>query len=406
MKPAPFALLLAALATPTAPQPAIPYFTNVRDVHVSQADRQNYLTVDEEIWNHARSDLADLRLYDGQSQVQYAISEQIGGASTGEAEAKILNLGTVAGQVEFDIDVGALTQYDRVRLGVDAKDFVVTVIVTGGNTLDPRPRTNLGTFTLYDFTREVLGSNSLLKLPPSSFRYLHVRISAGILPSQIKSVMVSNLREQRAAWTNSGRCEPTQQNGRSTVILCDLPQKVPLDRVLFAVAPIQANFRRSVSVVDANSVQVGLGEISRVRINRGDTMVNSEELAVTTTRTFTSRIALTIDNADNPPLTLTSVQPQSVEQRIYFDPQGKTSLTMYYGDEALSAPDYDYAKFFRQEESAARAELGPGTHNDAYAGRPDSRPWSERHPAALWVAMSLAIAILAALAIRGLLTAS
>ena len=41
-------------------------------------------------------------------------------------------------------------------------------------------------------------------------------------------------------------------------------------------------------------------------------------------------------------------------------------------------------------------------HNEAYSGRPDDRPWSERHNAVLWLAMILAVAVLAALAIRGL----
>ena len=35
-------------------------------------------------------------------------------------------------------------------------------------------------------------------------------------------------------------------------------------------------------------------------------------------------------------------------------------------------------------------------------GRPDDRPWSERHKAVLWLAMLLAVIVLSALAIRGL----
>jgi len=46
--------------------------------------------------------------------------------------------------------------------------------------------------------------------------------------------------------------------------------------------------------------------------------------------------------------------------------------------------------------------LGPGTHNLAYTGRPDDRPWSERHKAILWLAMLLAVAVLAVFAIRGM----
>jgi len=399
-------LLLAGFASSTAPEAAIPYFSNVRDVQVSQPDRQNYLVVDEEIWGHARPDLADLRLYDGQAQVQYALSEQYGGVSTDQQAARILNLGGIAGHTECDIDVGAITEYDRVRLRLDAKDFVATASVAGANALGQGPTTELGSSTLYNLTREALGSNSVLKLPPSSFRYLHVKLSPGIRPQQIKGATVSNLHEKQAGWTNVGSCAPPEQKPRSTVITCDLPDKVPLNRILFQVAPPQANFRRAVNIVDAKSLQAGSGDISRVRIDRAGMLVTSEDLAVSVFAKPAGRLTITVDNGDNPPLQLTSVQPLSVERRLYFDPQGKTTLKLYYGDDKLSAPVYDYSRFFHLDESAVPAPLGPGAHNDVYAGRPDERPWSERHPAVLWAAMLLALAALTAVAIRGLTQAT
>jgi hypothetical protein len=393
-------LVLCSFAS--ALQAAIPYFTNVREVQVSQTDRQNYLVVDEEIWTHARPDLADLRIYNGQAQVQYALSERYGGVSTEQQEAKILNLGSIAGHTEFDIDTGAITEYDRVKLRLDAKDFIATASVAGANALGQGPTTELGSSTLYDFTREALGSNSMLKLPPSSFRYLHVKLSPGIRPQQIKGATVSNVHEKQAGWTNVGSCAPPEQKPRSTVITCDLPDKVPLNRILFRVASTQVNFRRAVSIADAKGPQLGSGDISRVRIDRAGMLVTSEDLAVSIFAKPTGSLTITVDNGDNPPLQLTSVQPLSVERRVYFDPQGKTTLKLYYGDEKLSAPVYDYARFFHLDESAAPASLGPGAHNDAYTPRPDERPWSDRHPALLWAAMLLALAALAAVAIRGL----
>jgi hypothetical protein len=395
-------LLLFSFSSSTAPEAAIPYFTNVRDVEVSQPDHQNYLVVDEEIWAHARPDLADLRLYDGDVQVQFALSEQYGGVSTEQQEGKILNLGSIAGHTEFDIDVGAITEYDRVHLRLDAKDFVATASVAGLNALGQGPTTELGSSTLYDFTREALGSNSMLKMPPSSFRYLHIKLSPGIHPQQVKGATVSNLHEKQAGWTNVGSCAPPEQELRSTVITCDHPDNVPLNRIWFQVAPAQINFRRGVNLLDGKGSLVSIGDISRVRIDRAGMLVTSEDLGVNVIVKPAGRLTITVDNGDNPPLQLTSVQPLSVERRVYFDPQGKTTLKLYYGDEKLSAPVYDYARFFHLDESAVQAPLGPGAHNDAYAARPDKRPWSERHPAVLWAAMLLALAALTAVAIRGL----
>jgi hypothetical protein len=176
-----------------------------------------------------------------------------------------------------------------------------------------------------------------------------------------------------------------------------------LSRIAFQVALGQVNFRRSVSVEDATGAQIASAEISRVRVNRAGTLVNAEELAVTVTGS-PGQLTLVLDNGENPPLAITAVQPLSLERRIYFDPQGKTSLTLYYGDEKLAAPAYDYARFFRLEASPAEAQFGASAHNAQYTGRPDDRPWSERHPGILWSAMLLAVLALAILALRGLRT--
>jgi hypothetical protein len=394
-------LLFGAAGAGSRPEAAIPYFTNVREVRIAEPGRQNFIVVDEELWNHSRPDLADLRLYDEGTAVQYALSEQRAGVSSEEASAKILNLGTVAGHTEFDLDVKGIAEYDRVRLRLDAHDFVATATVSAGNALGKTAEVQLPPSTLYDFSKEQLGSNSEIKLPTSSFRYLHIKLSAGIVPQQVKSATIFNRREQQASWTKVGSCAAPQSRQRLTVITCTLPAKVPLNRIEFKIPSEQVNFRRSVSIEDAAGSQVSSGEISRVRVNRGGTLVTHEDVAVSLSGSY-GQITINIDNADNPPLTLSSVQPLTLERRMYFDPAGRSGLRLYYGDPGLAAPIYDYARFLHVDASAAQAQLGPGMHNAEYTGRPDERPWSERHSAVLWSAMIAAVLILFVLALRGL----
>jgi len=395
-----FAILIA-LAAPAA-DPEIAYFTNVRDIRIAAPDRQNYFVVDDEIWQHANPDLSDLRLYDGSSQVGYALSEQRPGVSSQKSEARILNLGTAGGNTDFDLDIGEFSEYDRVRLRLDAKDFVATAFVNGKNSLTEKESTDLGSSSLYDFTREALGSNSVLKVPTTSFRYLHVRIAPGanVPAKQVKAAAVYNLREQKATWTKFGSCGAPQQQKHSTVIDCEIPPHVPLDRIEFQIAPQHVNFRRLVSIENTKGQQIAAGEITRVRITRGGTSVTSEELAINVHEPE-EHFKVTVQNADNPPLNITGVQPLSIERRVYFDAGGRTSAKLYYGDPKLPAPVYDYTKFFRADPVAVQAQLGPGMHNAGYTGRPDDRPWSERHKALLWVAMLLAVVVLAVLAVRG-----
>jgi hypothetical protein len=395
-------LLLSWIAgAPAIPEPSIPYFTNVRDVRITHPDRQNFFIVDEEIWSHSRPDLGDLRLYEGESLVQYALSEQQAGLSSQEVDAKILNLGNVAGQTEFDLDVQGLAEYDRVHLRLDAKDFVVTAFVSGGSGPGQAADVELTPSTIYDFTKEQLGSNFQLKLPVSSFRYLHVRLTRGIRPEQVKGATISNLQEQQANWTTIGSCRASQQTGNTTIIACEIPAKVPLNRIALQVDPAQVNFRRSAWIEDGKGERVAAGDVSRVRVNRGGTLVTNENLAISVVGT-SGPISLVIDNGENPPLAIAGAEPQVLERRIYFDPQGKALLRLYYGDEKLGPPAYDYGRFFHVEASQAQAQLGAGEHNPQYTARPDERPWSERHTGVLWGAMLFALLTLTILALRGL----
>jgi len=399
--PAALALLFVLADGPARPEQAIPYFTNVRDVYIAQPDRQNYFIVDWELWARSRPDLGDLRLYDGNAPVPYCLSEQRSGVPSEEIEAKILNLGSVSGHTEFDLDAEGLAEYDRIRLRIDARDFVTAASVSGGNAPGKATEVELTPSTLYDFSKEQLGSNFQIKLPPSSFRYLHVRLGAGIRPQQVKGATLYNLREQKAHWTITGSCTAPVQKQHLTVITCTILRGPPVERILLQVPPDQVNFHRTVSVEDGKGHQMFGGEVSRVRINRAGVLVTDEDLSLKI-MVGSDHYSLTIDNGDNLPLANITAEPQAFERRVYFDPQGKTALQLYYGDEKLSAPEYDYARFFHLDASPAQAQLGLGSRNAEYSGRPDDRPWSDRHAVILWAAMLLTVVVLAALALQGL----
>jgi hypothetical protein len=298
-----------------------------------------------------------------------------------------------------------MAEYNRIRLTLDARDFVATASVSGGNAPGKAATAELTRSTLYDFSKEQLGSNSILKLPTSSFPFLHVKISDGVRPPDVKGATVFQQHEQQASWTAIGSCGAPQQKDRSTVVTCNVPEHIPVSRIAFDVAPSQVNFRRRVMIEVANGLRGAGGDISRVRMNREGTLVTNEQLAINVLG-VSGQITVTIDNGDNPALDIKKVQPLVTEHRVYFDPQGKTNLKLYYGDEKLAMPVYDYARFFHLDGSPAQAELGAASHNPEFAGRPDERPWSDRHGAVLWTAMLVTVAALALLAFRGLRTSA
>lgn len=394
-----------AFAQPVA-APVREYLRYTRDVTIAQPGKQNYFVVDAAIWAHSRAGLSDIRLYDRDVQVPYGLSEEQGASSTVEREARILNLGVRGGRTEFDLDIGGEAEYNQVHLQLKATNFVASATADGRDSLTGSAGRKLSTSTLYDFSREGLGNNFALRVPLATFRYLHVSITPAISPREITGASTSAQREAQARWISAGRCHSSEQVSRTTRIACDLDPGVPVGRILFTVPAGLVNFRRAVSVSavsqsDAQGAQLCSGNISRIRMKSDGREVVTEDLALNFCSSRERQILIEIDNGDNTPLTVEKAEPQSLERRIYFDPAGKTAITLYYGDEKLSAPVYDYARFFHKETDAAQAVMAAESLNPDYTGRPDERPWSERHKWVLWGAMLLAVVVLAILALKG-----
>lgn len=403
-----FALLLLTVAA-FAYEAAISYFARSRAISISETASQSYISVDSDIWKYARPDLADIRLYDGQSQVPYALVKESGGSSTEEAPVRVLNLGSVSGHAEFDLDVSSLAEYDRVRLQLDAKNFINNAQVQGRKSLKDSSGTNLGSSTLYDFANEGLGSNSTLKFPTASFAYLHVRLAPGIRSDQVKGAYLSNFAETKASWSSAGQCSAVASSPRQSTFECTMNDGMPLERIAFQLQPTngaagQSNFSRVVTLFDEKGSEIQIGSISRVQVKRAGQTVSNENLTIDVYPRVSRNIRVVVENKDDAPLPIMQVQPLSFERRIYFDPRGHLALRLYYGDPKLEAPTYDYAKFFQQFPDAIAEQLLPAEANAQFTGRPDDRPWSERHNWLLWAALVVVVMVLGGLTLRGLKT--
>lgn len=397
------------------------YFKYQRPVQPSQPGQQ-YIVVDETIWQHARPDLGDLRLYNGQAELPYALTTERGGTEHEHKTVPVFQQATVGGKTQFILDMRQLAEYDHVDLKLNAKNFVAHARVEGQDDLHAPQWAGLGDSILYDLSKENLGGNSMLRLPRASYKYLRVTIDGPVKPDEITGA-TSELREQqKPVWRNvggeprfgstdagkmrweKGRLET--QSGKDTLLTFTVPENVPVQKILFDIDPAQPNFRRPVQIYDNKGQMIGVGDIARVHMVRAGEKIDSEDQDVDFSETGEKTLDIVILNGDDPPLKIRSAHLQQQERRLYFDAPPSASLTLYYGDEELSQPVYDYAKFFQRQSGATTAQMGAEAENRAYTGRPDERPWSERHPVVLWAAIIVAVLGLGALALRSMRTAA
>lgn len=395
--------------------PQIGYFRYERPVvNNPPTAGQTCLALDPQIFTHAAPDLADLRLYRDGAETPYAIHRA---APVESAQKPIapLNLGKRGGQTVFDAPMPE-GNYADVRLTVNAQNFIATVTVSGSQAESGGGETKLGGYTIFDLTRQKLGRSTVLHLPNSDFRYLHFRIAGPIHPESVTGLSVERLPAGRPKYVTVGESFRMVQQGHSSVIEFTVPAHVPVDRIVFVPGAEPVNFSRDVSVAITPIVQrpssdaeppepspSSFGNLLRVHSVQDGHRIEEERLAIDAPGNELDTPAkwkIEIDNGDDRPIQLQSVRLEMIERDLCFDASANAGFTLYYGDPALQAPRYDYARLFAFEATAVQAALGPEQQNSAYRPRPDQRPFTEKHPALLWAALIAVIVLLGAIALK------
>jgi hypothetical protein len=195
---------------------------------------------------------------------------------------------------------------------------------------------------------------------------------------------------------------------------------MPVDRIAFVPNASPAWFSRSVTIsvapifkssgidtVQPSNTVVSNGSLLRIHNVHNGRRIDEESLEIDVQwmdfRTPT-KWTISIDNGDDAPLKLESVRLEMLERNLCFEGDPNAHYALYYGDSALAAPRYDYATLFttliNPQANASRVAAGAEQPNPAYQPRPDARAFTERHPALLWLALAVVIALLGWIALR------
>lgn len=423
MKLLPFAafLLWQAAAVDSAPTANPQYFRYQRKVTVPAAG-QNCAVLDATAYAHAGASLKDLRIYPagalGAREIPYAItlSEPV---QPDSETAGVLNLGQRGRTIVFDLAMPP-RPFTDVMLNLDGRDFLATAVVSGGDTPNAASATRLGEFTLFDLTSQHLSRSTTLQLQESSFRYLHVELTASpasadhpfrATPQMVRGATVPPSREAQSLFTLAAETHAIAQRGRQSIANVTLPERVPVERVSFVLAPeFKANFSRDVVIsahpegTPATASENITGTILRVHLTRGGREIRQQELSIPGTLGANlqgpASVEIAVNNGDDVPLPIASVRLEMRERGLCFDAAAAGSYIVYYGDAELTAPVYDYARIFSLSRMASQAQLGPEQPNPAYSQRPDRRALTERHPDLVWIALLAVICVLALVALR------
>ena len=270
--------------------------------------------------------------------------------------------------------MSGVPEYDRITLAVGTKNYVAHARVEGQDDSHGPQWANLGTTTLFDLSQEKLGHNSTLQIPVSTYNYLRVTVDGLVKPSDILGATAGIERAQEAVWRDLSSESKQTQEGKDTVLTFAVPENAPVERVMLAIDPAQGNFQREIEMQAGKEPTAGVGEISRIHMHRNGGKIDVEQTWLTLHTTSQGVLRAVIHNGDDAPLKITRARLQQYERRIYFDSDAGASVALYYGDDKLNAPVYDYAKLFQSDASAAQLQLGAEGSNAAYTRPPRRSP--------------------------------
>ena len=401
-------------------QPEPQYFGYQRSV-VPAGVGANCAVIDAGIFAHAGTSLKDLRLYprtSGARDIPYAIT--LSEPEQADTEpANVLNLGMNNGKVVFDLAMPA-RPYTTVALDLAGTDFIATAAVTGIEEPGDASGTQLGEFTLFDLSSQHLSRSTTLALVESSFPYLHVELStssvpgaraARFTPQMVLGAHVPPSREAQSIFALAQETAAVSEQGSRTVARFRLPERVPVERITFVLAPeFHGNFSRDITITDrpvgasANTAETIEGNIFHVEMTQAGKPIRQQRLSVPATigsnLQSDAEVEVAIRNGDDRPLPVKAVRLEMRERRLCFNAESDAPLTLFYGDAALAAPQYDFARIFSTEEKVQVARVGPEQKNPIFRERPYDRDATERHPELVWIVFLAVVCVLALIALR------
>jgi hypothetical protein len=260
----------------------------------------------------------------------------------------------------------------------------------------------------------------MLPLQESSFPYLHIDLAVSPAPGSRFSEPVTQMvlgasvppsREAQTVFTLAAETKTLTQRGRQTIAAFTLPMRVPVERVTFVLSPeFNGNFTRDIVISDhatampASAGETVAGSIFRVRLNQEGREIHQQRLSVPATLGSNlqgpAEVEIAVNNGDDSPLPISAVRLEMRQRRLCFEASSTDPLTLFYGDPALVAPIYDFARTVSLTNQIPLARTGAEQKNPVYTPRPDTRAATERHPELIWVVFLGVVCILAIVAIR------
>ena len=360
-----------------------------------------------EVFSRSEARGADLRLIDDRGQeVPFELAAGAGQPTTTLARpARIVENSFVPGKfTQVIADLGERpAPYNQVRIETPESDFIIWVELALSD--DARLwRVVNSRAPISRFHAQAIEGTRTIPFEALPTRFVRLRLSQGsdqFSVSAVEGLYNVSREPERTPF-------PVQMTPEKPADSTESRWRVDCGNVNFPVSEAvfstdQLEFYRAVRLSASENGEEwnsrASGEIHRY--HEGDKL--KEQLRVVFPESSGERYwRVEIVNRNDPPLSNARAEIRGVLRRMLFLAQPGRTYRVLYGNLAAKWPQYDVAHLFAALPAKpvyAVALLGNEELNAAYT---DPRPFTERHPVVLWVALGIAIAVLGFAALRAL----
>jgi hypothetical protein len=391
------ALLLTAPAFAQAPEAltAWQYYQEIQGV--PEIDLVG-VDLSVEALDGARSDLADLRLYDANGrEIPYALRIWREIYESDAFEAQEINRGIRDGATEVTLDLGESPgTHNQVELNTAGDGFRRMVAVEGSNDGEEWLTLAQGS-AIFRFSSQGRGVDERsVEYPPSDYRFVRVRVAPDreieTEPPQIETLTVRRLtrspgREQTFGMNVEMR-EPGREQGRpASIFRLDLYGRIPLHglNLQIAEAPFSRPYRLETDGEENERIPLASGTL----LSKAEG--GSDEVKIRFNEQYASRLRLIVTDDRNPELMIYGGSAISATRQVFFSGLGAAQpLRLYYGNPDAAAPHYDF--------DATVPNTPPDTILPVYLNgerlnpdyQPPQAPLTERAPWAIYAVLAAA----------------
>jgi hypothetical protein len=384
-----------------------------RAIDSHQPGALNYVIVDREVFAHSENRLADLRIIDDLGAEQpFELRSRLAVPTAPVTFSAIVRENSyVPGQfTQIVADLGERPNfYNSIRVLTPESDFINWVEVDASDDAHlwriVQPRAPISRFR-----KESLEGSQTIRYSENNARYLRLRIQEPAYQFPVTGIEVLAYpggQKEIASPSDAGLTEMISPDSATahgrTQWTTDLgSETTPVAEVTFETT--QPEFYRAVRLSTSSDAKewqpAGGGEIYRYA-TAGKT---EESLRVRCYELWGPRYwRVEILNASDAPLSVVRMSLAMNLRFALFHPKEGRTYRLLYGNARAASPQYDLARTLHIEpnEVMLHPSLGTEEPTSNYA---DPRPFTERHPNLLWLALAIAVVLLGYAALRALRT--